>query len=242
MQPPTIFDRALRHIRFAHAEALSRDDRWLTQRMTMGAVERLDVVSRPFSDALIIGLGFDLLAPELQQRRISASALAAGRDEDLPFAPAASADLIIACGTLDTVNDLPGALALVRRTLRPGGLFLGSMIGAGSLSGLRALIAKAEQDGPATARFHPMIDVRAAGDLLARAGFVLPVAESETINASYRSLDRLRRDMKGSALSNCLTSRTSLPKAQTKAIRQGFDAPFDESFTIISMTGWSPEG
>jgi SAM-dependent methyltransferase len=242
MQPPTIFDRTLRHTRFARAEALSRDDRWLTERMTMGALERLDVVSRSFGDALIIGLGFDLLVPELQQRGISASALPAGRDEDLPFAPAASADLIIACGTFDTVNDLPGALALARRTLRPGGLFLGGMIGAGSLSGLRALMARAEQEGTATARFHPMIDVRAAGDLLSRAGFMLPVAESETITASYRSLDRLRLDIKGAALSNCLTSRVSLPKAQARAIREAFESPFDESFTLISMTGWSPEG
>jgi SAM-dependent methyltransferase len=220
---------------------MSRDDRWLVERMATEAIERLDAVSRPLHDALVIGLGWDLLGPELERRGISGRVLPNGVEEDMPFAEAASADLIIACGTLDTVNDLPGALALARRTLRPGGLFLGSMAGAGSLAGLRALIASAERDGPVAARFHPMIDVRAAGDLLTRAGFVLPVAESDTINVNYRTLDRLLGDIRGAALSNCLASRVRLPRTASNALRAAFEAPFAESFNLLSLTGWSPE-
>ncbi|MFK9892533.1 methyltransferase domain-containing protein, partial [Escherichia coli] len=43
-------------------------------------------------------------------------------DEDrLPF-PAESFDLVVSVGVLDSVNDLPGALTLARRALRPDGL------------------------------------------------------------------------------------------------------------------------
>jgi SAM-dependent methyltransferase len=46
-------------------------------------------------------------------------------DEDrLPFADGAF-DLVVSVGALDGVNDLPGALLLARRALRPDGLFSG---------------------------------------------------------------------------------------------------------------------
>ena len=241
MLPPEIFDRRLRRLRFARAEAMSRDERWLVERMAMEAIERLDAVSRTLCDALIIGLGADILKPELDNREIAAKALVLESDEDMPFAAAHSADLIIACGTLDTVNDLPGALALIRHTLRPGGLFLGCMAGAGTLAGLRNLVARAAEDAPAAARFHPMVDVRTAGDLLVRAGFVLPVAESETVNVTYQTLERLLGDIRGAALSNCLADQSPLYRNTAKAMRSGFAAPFAETYTLISLTGWSPE-
>ena len=50
-------------------------------------------------------------------------------------------------GLLDTINDLPGALALVRRALKPDGLFLGVFVGAGSLPRLRQAMRGAEAAG-----------------------------------------------------------------------------------------------
>src|SRR3546814_13098572 len=99
-------------------------------------------------------------------------------DEDaLPFADA-SFDLIIACGTLESVNDLPGALILIRRILRPDGLFLAAFAGAGSLPVLRSALLAGDADRPAQ-HIHPQIDVRSAGDLLSRAGFAMPVADGD---------------------------------------------------------------
>src|SRR3546814_14159615 len=70
-------------------------------------------------------------------------------DEDaLPFADA-SFDLIIACGTLESVNDLPGALILIRRILRPDGLFLAAFAGAGSLPVLRVGLLAGAAERPA---------------------------------------------------------------------------------------------
>ena len=47
-------------------------------------------------------------------------------------------DLILAIGTLDTVNDLPRAFRSVFRSLRPGSLFLGAVSGGDTLPQLRS--------------------------------------------------------------------------------------------------------
>ncbi len=114
-------------------------------------------------------------------------------DEDrLPFADGAF-DLVVSVGALDSVNDLPGALLLTRRALKPDGLFLAALAGAGSLARLRrAMLAADAAEGGAAPRVHPQIDVRAAGDLLVRAGFALPVVDAQPVEVRFRSLlDRL---------------------------------------------------
>ncbi|MES2753174.1 MAG: methyltransferase domain-containing protein, partial [Pseudomonadota bacterium] len=164
-------------------------------------------------------------------------------DEDaLPFT-AAGFDLVVAAGTLDTVNDLPGALTLVRRALRPDGLFLGAFAGAGSLPRLRAAFRAAD---PGAARLHPQIDVRAAGDLLLRAGFALPVADTEALEARYADLFALIADLRGMAATSVLVGRTPLTRTTLAAAAAAFAAQADpdgrvsERFEVIFLTGWAP--
>src|SRR5919107_1568930 len=111
-----------------------------------------------------------------------------GDEDRLPFADEAF-DLIVSVGVLDTVNDLPGALLLIRRALRPDGLFLAAFPGAGSLPRLkRAMLAADAVGGGAAARVHPQIEVRSAGDLLTRAGFALPVVDVQPVDVRFASL------------------------------------------------------
>lgn len=166
-------------------------------------------------------------------------------EEDRFDPGAARYDLIVANGTLDTVNDLPGALIQFRRALAPGGLFLGAFMGSGSLAALRSIIASSgESQG--RARFHPQIDVRAAGDLLARAGFAEPVADTETINASYRDLLRLVMDIRANGLSSALPTRALVTKLEFASWFSGFAEAMDEEgrvmeeFCPVYLTGRSP--
>ena len=167
-----------------------------------------------------------------------------GREDALPFADGAF-DLIVSAGVLDTVNDLPGALTLARRALRPDGLFLAAFLGAGNLATLRAALRVAEGDRPA-ARLHPQIDVRSAGDLLARAGFALPVADGETLEVRYRDLFRLLGDLRGMAAGNVLAERVPLRRETLARLAAAFAELADESgrtterFEIIFLTGWAP--
>lgn len=222
--------------------------------MLDGLAERLELVRRPFRDVLDLGcFGGDFAAPPgARVARLDAGfafARAAGGvqgDEDrLPFADA-SFDLVVSAGVLDSVNDLPGALALVRRVLRPDGLFLAALVGAGSLATLRACLRDAEGERP-VARLHPQVDVRAAGDLLMRAGFALPVADGETLTVRYRNLFALLGDLRGMAAANIMPDRSFLRRdtlaraAEAFAARADPDSRTPERFELIYLTGWAPD-
>ena len=111
-------------------------------------------------------------------------------EQPFPFGPF---DFIASLGTLDTVNDLPGALIHLRGALAPGGLMIASFPGAGSLPALRAAMLAADGERPAP-RIHPQVDVRAGGQLLQRAGFADPVVDSRGLDVRFASLASLIAD------------------------------------------------
>lgn len=227
--------------------------------MLESLLERLDDVKRRFSNALIIGCPDNRAHVLCMEKAIETScvdpgarnAAAAGgiqADEDaLPFAEN-SFDLVLACGTLDTVNDLPGALLLVRRVLRPDGLFLGACMGAGSLPRLRQALLGAEGDSPRP-HLHPQTDVRAMGDLLSRAGFAMPVADSETLTVRYSSLLRLMHDLRYMGAGNVMTEARRGPLSRDTVLRAAAhfadaadpDGKTAETFSILHMSGWKPD-
>ncbi len=254
MDNPDIFDRSARRLRRDRAAPDYAAHDFVRATMLDGIAERLDAVTRGFTDILDLGCfdGAFVPPPGARVARCDAGfAFAKGSggvqgDEDrLPFADA-SFDCVICAGVLDQVNDLPGALTLIRRVLRPDGLFLGAFLGAGSLSALRSALRVAEQERPA-ARLHPQIEVRSAGDLLMRAGFALPVADVETLSVGYGDVGRLLGDLRGMAATNLLADRRPLGKAALAGLAQAFAAAADdrgrtrEKFEIVFLTGWSPD-
>jgi SAM-dependent methyltransferase len=157
-------------------------------------------------------------------------------EQPLPYGPY---DLIAVLGLLDTVNDLPGALIHIRQALAPGGRAIASFVGAGSLPTLRRLMLAADGERPA-ARVHPMVDVRAGAQLLQRAGWADPVADSRTVTVAYRSLERLLADLRAQGLGNVLASRAPPPgKAGLERARQAFAAEV-ETFEILTLSGRHP--
>ena len=248
-----IFDRSARRLRRDRAAADYPDHAFLRDVMVDGLLERLAAVKRTFADVLDIGAADRGLAvPGAKIARIDPGfrfARAAdgvqGDEDRLPFADA-SFDAVLSAGVLDQVNDLPGALTLIRRVLRPDGLFLGAFLGGGSLPALRAALRVAEGDRPA-ARLHPQIDVRSAGDLLMRAGFALPVADIETFDVRYASFGRLLDDLRGMAASNILIDRSAMTRgtlaraAAAFAAAAGPDGRTTERFSLVFLTGWAPD-
>jgi SAM-dependent methyltransferase len=254
MIQPDIFSRVTRR-RFRERAVISDyESRWLTRFIVTELFERLTWVNRHFDRILIIGNdGGDLRSMIMAVDRsltVIADPGFCGAlggvqcDEDrLPFADA-SFDLVLVPGGLDTVNDLPGALVLIRRILRPDGLFLGAMAGAGGLETLRSAIAQSNDSDRIVARHHPQIDVRAAGDLLARAGFALPVAESQSVTARYPDLFKLVGDLRANAMTNAMVGRQPLRRDQLAKTAEYFCAlghpKTEEIFSLIFMTGWAP--
>ena len=254
------FDRRLRRLRRDRAAAEPVD--FLHRRAADELLERLELVKREFRDALDLGCGTAYLAGKLRARGVHVIAADAGRlfamsaagvqcDEDrLPFGEGAF-DLIVSVGVLDTVNDLPGALTLIRRALRPDGLFLAAFAGAGSLPRLREAMRvadEAEAPEALAARIHPQIDVRAAGELLMRAGFALPVVDTESVTVRFSNLARLVADLRGMAATNMLAARSRRPlgrfalaaaAAQFAAAAES-DGKTAERFEILHLSGWAP--
>lgn len=249
------FDRRLRRLRRDRAAAAGDNADYLFRHMADEIVSRLDLVQRNFADALDLGCAGGYLTGLLRKRGLAVTSVDSGRafsaigvqaEEDrLPFT-ADRFDLVVSAGVLDTVNDLPGALALIRRALRPDGLFLAAFVGAGSLPRLRSAMLAAEET--ASPRIHPQIDVRAAGDLLVRAGFALPVADVETLTVRFTSLASLVGDLRAMGATNILTDRSRRPigRAGLEAVEAAFasqaetDGKVAERFEIIYLSGWAP--
>jgi NADH dehydrogenase [ubiquinone] 1 alpha subcomplex assembly factor 5 len=255
LHPPEIFDRRRRHALRARADGRSGDD-FLWHHIAQDMAERLSAVTRTFEHALIIGpIGRwqrQILPPNvpctlapLRDKGAESDAPVALEEDRLPFAPG-SFDLVISAGTLDSVNDLPGALIQIRRILRPDGLFLGHMFGAGTLAMLKAMLLEADADR-VTPHIHPQIDLRSAADLIVRAGFTLPVADQDTIAARYGDWRSIVSDIRDAGVGNALSGpRNYLGKDVAARLEYAFAARADaqgkvtESFAHIYLSGWAP--
>lgn len=254
-----LFDRRARRL-FRDRAARSGGDAFVHARAFDETLERFGYVKRTFERALLLGCSDPDWRTRLEQvvddvvvadpSPVAArAACGIAIDEDrLPFADT-SFDLVVAVGTLDTVNDLPGALLLIRRVLRGDGLLLAAMAGAGSLPRLKAamLAGDAAGAGGTAPRMHPAVDVRTAGDLLARAGFVLPVADVESLDVSYRDLFALIRDVRAHGGGNALARRSRIPIGRQALFAAATDFASHaqggrtiERVEILHLSGWAP--
>jgi SAM-dependent methyltransferase len=162
---------------------------------------------------------------------------AEGFDEEQPF-PFGAFDLVLSAATLDTVNDLPGALIHLRGALAPGGLAIASFLGAGSLERVRAALLAGDGDRAAP-RMHPLVDVRAGAQLLQRAGFGDPVADSHPLRVRFADLDQALADMREQGLRNVLARPgPPLTRSALAAAREAFSTKVEETFEVLTLTGW----
>lgn len=254
-----LFDMRVRALRRDRAFRLG-PALFLYERAFEDILERLGDVRRDFRSALLIGCP-DPSWPDRLQRIASsvevldpgalfarAAAGAQTREDALEVEPG-SFDLCVAIGTLDSVNDLPGALLRTRFALQPDGLLIGAMSGGDTLPRLRSAMRAADAvTGAASPHVHPRIEPAALGTLLTAAGFHMPVVDVDRVKVSYRSFSDLVGDLRKLAATNVLQSRSVQPfgKAALAAAQQDFEAGQDgnrtvETFEVLHFAGWTPE-
>ena len=258
--PPEIFDSRRRAAKLARGDKAFAGADLLHVRAAENAVNSLDVILRDFPDAVDLsarpGPFARLLADSVAATRVGAVRVAGG--EAARAAPGAapldlpdqSQDLIVSLMSLHWANDLPGALSQIRRALRPDGLFLGTLLGAGTLKELRAALTQAELEvrGGAQARVSPFADGFDGAALLQRAGFALPVSDVDRLTVRYSDLYALVRDLRAMGETNALTgpirpmTRGMLARAaEIYAERFGeADGRIPATFEIIHLAGWAP--
>ena len=263
---PAIFDRALLTQRRNRVAANASAHDFLLARVADDFAERLSIVQRTFNEGLNIDAYHGLLSARLRPLPNVGTLTDAGlatrllaqcegptwiADAEALDLATATLDLVVSGLSLHLVNDLPGALIQLRRTLRPDGLLLAALLGGETLSELRQawLIAEAELTGGASPRVAPFASVRAMGALLQRAGFALPVADTDTVTVTYESPLHLMREIKAMGASNMLTGRRRIPVTRALLMRAAevynerfsqADGRIKATFEIITLTAWVP--
>jgi len=262
---PLIFDRALIRARRGRA-ALLGPATFLLDRVADDLAERLGAVLRRFDLALDLGTPGEQIREALHRLGsvatiVTADAMPAASakrtpplvtadEEALPFRDG-SLDLVVSALALQFVNDLPGAFVQIRRALKPDGLFLAALIGGDTLTELRQSFADAESEmeGGVSPHVAPFADLRDLGALLQRAGFALPVTDTDRVTVRYDSAFSLMHDLRRMGATNALLDRRRAPLRRATLTRmaeiyaQRFadnDGRVRATFEIVWLSGWAP--
>lgn len=167
----------------------------------------------------------------------------------IPLAPQ-SMDAIIAPLSLHNINDIPGILTQIRQCLRPDGVFIAHFMGDILIRQLRSIFAEAELNitNHYHPRIHPVIDIKEVGNLLSRAGFSLPVADSIIFPVSYRNIMTLFHDLRCMGETNILCDGHSPLRRdvlsnilrELQNLYQKPDGKYHFDVDIITITGRCP--
>ena len=267
--PPRIFDRDLHTRRLSRAASRFSTGDFLKRRATADLVERLEAINRRFEVAADLGARNGTFARALAdspaaakigllvQSDLSVAMLAGARgprlvadEERLPFA-SGRLDLIVSSLALHWANDLVGALIQIRLALAPDGLFIGAMLGGSTLTELRGalLAAEIELRGGAGPRVSPFADAADGAALLQRAGFALPVIDTDVVTVRYEHPLRLLADLRAMGETSALVERPAVPLSRAVLTRAcqlyqerhaGPDGRVPATFEILTLTGWAP--
>jgi len=261
-----IFDRPLlRRRRDRAAKEIGMFD-FLFVEVADRLIERLEVVKKEFPLVVDLGSAHGALSLKLARRagttqvigmdtsfamaRRAGGVSVVADEEFLPF-KASSLDAVVSNLHLHWVNDLPGSLLQIRQALKPDGLFLGALLGGDSLKELRQCLMEAELavTGGASPRVSPFIDPGDMGALMQRAGFALPVVDSDIITAQYSNPLKLMQDLRGMGAGNATLNRLMKPTRRqvlleaARLYHEKFadaEGNIPATFQVIYAIGWAP--
>ncbi len=161
-----------------------------------------------------------------------------------------SVNLVTSVFGLHWCNDLPGMFAQIQNVLAADGLFLASLPGDRTLRELRDCIlqAEAEISGNVSLRVDPFGDVRQLGGLLNRAGFALPVADTDLLTVRYASMRELVMDLRAMGATSALLKHPGFgPRRLFEVASRIYEEQYSDpdgriraTFEIIYLTGWAP--
>jgi SAM-dependent methyltransferase len=245
-----IFDKALLEARRQRALKQGAET-FLLDRVAADLAERLSAVLRTFERAADVCTPGDAVRRALVASGKVAAVEAVSFQDEVMSVQAGTLDLAVSALALQFVNDLPGALIQIRRALKPDGLFLAALIGGDTLTELRQSFAAAESEmeGGISPRVAPFADIRDIGALLQRAGFALPVVDSDRINVRYDSVFALMHDLRRMGATNALTERRRRPLKRATLLRMAEvyrerfadgDGRLRATFEVIWLSGWAP--
>ncbi len=240
-QPKLTDQRALRRNQL---RAIQRPESamFLQEAAVLEIKERLNQVNRSFTSIAIVARFPEIWENAFPDAMIVPNADTLALDKN-------AHDLVIHALSLHWADDFVGQLIQCQRALKPDGLFLAACFGGQTLNELRSCLAQAEVEiyGGLSPRIVPMAEIREIGDLLFRAGFALPVADSVISTVSYRDTKHLMHDLRAMGETNALAQRKLSPVgkkffARVESIYQDVygtgNGRVSANFETIYLTGW----
>ncbi|MCF8473512.1 MAG: methyltransferase domain-containing protein [Emcibacter sp.] len=260
--PINIFDRKQLHRNRDRAAKNLHSHDFLLQEVAERLHDKYLDIKRDFQNILDLGCHRGALATLLSDKFVIQQDLSRkyldqikgirvqADEEALPYR-SQSLDLIVSNLSLHWINDLPGCLAQIKQCLKPDGLFLGTLLGGESLTELRHCLMEAEINirGGVSPRISPFMDVQAGGSLLQRAGFALPVVDTDRITVTYENAFKLMQELQGMGESNILNKRfkgLTSPRVMMECAKIYQEKYTDHrgritaTFDIIYLMGWAP--
>ncbi|GJJ69721.1 NADH dehydrogenase [ubiquinone] 1 alpha subcomplex assembly factor 5 [Entomortierella parvispora] len=269
-----VFDRKAKRLQKERAASdveLSRQVDYVKDEVAFRVVDRLLDIKREFNEVVELGSGSGHIAKhvdlDMMKKLIMCdmSETMLNRDKDveyevpverrvvdeenLPFKEN-SLDAVISSLSMHWINDLPGAMIQIQRSLKPDGVFIAGLFGGDTLYELRTSLQLAEQDreGGISPRISPMADSRDLGSLLSRAGFTLTTVDVDEVTVNYPSALELMQDLRAMGESNAIINRRHFLKRDTmmaaaaiyKEIYGNPDGSVPATFQILYMIGWKP--
>lgn len=253
-----LFEMGLRASRRDRAARLG-PELFLLERAFADCLDRIALVQQRFERALLIGCPDPAWRDRLRERvgqvdvidpgptfAEVASGTVVNEDEWLP--QTGIYDLVVALGTLDTVNDLPRVLFAIRQSMTGNAFLIGAMSGGETLPRLRAAMRAADEiAGVATPHVHPRIEASALAPLLQNVGFATPVVDVDRVQVSYGSFTKLVADLRRMGATNLLSARSrsaitrrGADAAATSFSDAGHGGKTIESFEILHFAAWTP--
>jgi SAM-dependent methyltransferase len=264
-ETPCLFDQLLLRTRLKRALKKGAAD-FLLERVADDFELRLQALARSFDTVADIGTfgphaALKLVASQRFKQIIRQAPLAEvlgtgtwqniiGETSLVPFAPQ-SLDAVVSLLAFQWVDDLPGLLIQIKRALKADGLLIACLLGGQTLHELRESFARAEIEceGGLSPRVSPFADLRDIGALMQRAGFALPVVDTETITVRYQTPLALFADLRAMGGTNALIERRKTPLRRKTLLRaleiyaenySDADGRIRATFECLWVSGWTP--
>ncbi|GDX36505.1 SAM-dependent methyltransferase [Alphaproteobacteria bacterium] len=176
--------------------------------------EDLTFINKSYEQTLEINSKDDYLKSLLIKNKIvnnylSTNANTVCDEELLPFKKSAF-DLIISNLNLQFVNLIESFLIQAKEILKENGLIILTFFGENNLAELNQAIYHSENQiyQALSPRMIPTIDIKTAGQLLVKAGFINPIADIEEIEIEFCEVKDLLNYLKFANLGNILNKRS----------------------------------
>lgn len=158
-------------------------------------------------------------------------------------------DLVLSMANLHWVNDLPGCLIQINKTLKNNGIFIANFPGTRTLYELEFSLNQAQMilNKGICAHTPPKIDCKTFGSLMQRANFKESVIDSSIIKICYSNLVQLILDIRYSGEANILVNHPIIlnPKILNlceEIYRENFSDKAGNliaSFEVITANGYA---